>query len=216
MRTVYDNTSNTKYVIKDCDNVYKTQNCSYPNKTTYAKIRSSNPTGNSTIQNLPDIPNYNMCDPNRQSDNEAYMKSVNRSYNSGYTDKHIYNISPYIVNKMRAYRNYLNSVKLTKKCDKDRRSKMKNRHYINQVDYQGYYELIQGTNTYKLFKLINGTYVPKGCVTVPAGMSINQYINNQQNNRRLRKKEIYSYNGNIPLFSHYEFCNGSWSLISMD
>lgn len=203
---LYDNVSNKTYVInKDTCETYKVEKCNRMKininniYNPYAPIK----------QLLPNIPSFDITNPNRQSINEEYLKTVNN-----YKIQDLSKLSPSVIQKMRAYRNYLNSIKLSKKCNEYNKNKLKNKFFVNKVNYQMMYEKIKNTNTYKVYKYINGIYKLCNCINVPDNMTIKTYLNSKQ--KVLTKKTIHSYNGNIPIYNHYEYCNGYWNLVKID
>ena len=153
----------------------------------------------SAVQSLPQLIDYNICntDPNKNK-------------NAGkYSDVTLHETTPYHVQKMRAYRNYLNSVNNANKCRNNKIKKMRNRIYINNIYKQGYYELIRQTSTHKIYRfnrLINGTYICVGNVSVPNNTTLQKYISNKQN--KLVKKTINRFEGDQVYINNYENTTG--------
>ena len=206
MSIYYNNMTNTKYKVNSCYDVIRyNSNCGGRSKMIFNNIN----TLPIAKQQLPYTPNYNICDPNRISDNIKYENTKNN-----YATVNVDDISPQKLQQMRAYRIYLNSQKNSAKCKKNIRNKIKNRFYINDVYKQGYYELELTTisgKTYRLYKKFNGCYKKFGCVYVPNGESL-QKITGRNKPKIMTKETISHYEGNTPIMNKYKYFNGAWNL----
>lgn len=140
--------------------------------------------------------------------------------NSKFKQQPIYEMSPAKLQKARAYRNYLNSVNLTKECKKINKESNKNKIFVNNDYYQGYYKLIKtnldGSKKYSYHKLISGSYRYCNIITIPKNKNIFNYIN--QNTPKLTKKRILSYNihNNTKNVATYHYINGAWTICEVN
>ena len=207
MSIYYNNETNTKYKVNNCSNVIRTYpNCGGSQKVNFNNIKNTTPI---TTQELPYVPNYEICDPNRVSDNAKHDTTINN-----YATVNIYDISPKKLQQMRAYRNYLNSQKNSAKCKINLRNKMKNRYYVNDVYKQSYYELELTTGsgkTYRLYKKINGCYRKCGCTFVSNNETL-QEITGRNKPKIMTKETVSHYEGNIAIMNKYKYFNGAWNL----
>ena len=204
MHTLFDNTVNSSYEI-DCVNNIAVKKHKCENATCMPLTNIINPNAHAE-QNLPQLVDYDTCniDPNKNNNAGQFKK------------RDVYDTSPYYVQKMRAYRNYLNSVNDATKCKNGKSKKMRNRIYINNVYKQGYYELIRQTATHKIYRfnrLINGTYICVGNVSVPNSITLQQYISNSYT--KLTRKTINRYDGDQVYINNYENTTGIWNLCSV-
>ena len=168
---------NNKYIklIKKGNKYYKTNGCNVCCSISEKKLCKEN-----VKQLLPELME-NPC-----------VKDMYILKNDKFKEQKIYEMSPAKLQRARAYRNYLNSINLSDKCNKLKKESNKNKIFVNNSYYQGYYKLINtnldGSNVYSYHKLISGNYRYCYKITVPADEDIFNYINK---NIPILKKEFY-------------------------